>query len=390
MRRILPFLAIGAMAFTLSAQYPGSLPPGPGYPNPGYPPAQGYPPQGYPGQNPNPNLPDDVPGQPVARIGVLNGDASIQHRDSGEWTAAVVNAPLTAGDAISLPPGSRAELQLDFGNFVRIDGDTELRFAAFDGAHAQIQLSRGSITWRALRDSPLRVEISTPVVAVHPERLSAVRIEAAADGSTRVTVRRGEAEASTPRGTEHVREASTMLVHGAPDGNAEYQMVPAAPPDAWDSWNDQRDGFLSRAQSNRYVSPDIYGAEDLDAAGRWGYDPNYGNVWTPNVPPGWAPYSDGSWVWVDPYGWTWVDAMPWGWAPFHYGSWYFRVGFGWTWFPGSRLAHYWWHPAMVGFFGFGSNIGWVPLAPYERFRPWYGPGVTVGVGFGFGRTVGVV
>jgi hypothetical protein len=39
---------------------------------------------------------------------------------------------------------------------------------------------------------------------------------------------------------------------------------------------------------------------------------------------------------------------------------------------------------MVGFFGFGSpgfgaslgfgygNVGWVPLAPYERYRPWYG------------------
>ncbi len=41
---------------------------------------------------------------------------------------------------------------------------------------------------------------------------------------------------------------------------------------------------------------------------------------------------------------------------------------------------------MVGFFGFGDpgfgvslgfgygNIGWVPLAPFERFRPWYGRG----------------
>ena len=41
---------------------------------------------------------------------------------------------------------------------------------------------------------------------------------------------------------------------------------------------------------------------------------------------------------------------------------------------------------MVGFFGFGEpgfgvslgfgygNIGWVPLAPFERFRPWYGRG----------------
>ncbi len=26
-------------------------------------------------------------------------------------------------------------------------------------------------------------------------------------------------------------------------------------------------------------------------------------------------------------------------------------------------------------FGFGfGNVGWVPLAPFEAFRPWYGPG----------------
>ena len=142
------------------------------------------------------------------------------------------------------------------------------------------------------------------------------------------------------------------------------------------------------------MSPDITGAEDLDAYGRWGYDPAYGNVWTPNVPPGWAPYSNGQWVWEDYYGWTWVDYDPWGWAPFHYGSWYFRAGFGWSWFPGPRYGHYWYHPAMVGFFGFGGgvgvgfgfgNVGWIPLAPFEVFRPWYGPGWFGGGAFGGGR-----
>lgn len=45
---------------------------------------------------------------------------------------------------------------------------------------------------------------------------------------------------------------------------------------------------------------------------------------------------------------------------------------------------------MVGFFGFGEpgfgvslgfgygNVGWVPLAPFERYRPWYGRGFTGG------------
>ena len=368
----------------LFAQYLGQNP-NPQYP--GQPPGD-YSNQGQTNQGRNPPQYDDQPGQPVARLSVINGDASVLRGDSGEWTAAVLNAPLMAGDSISIPQGSRAELQLDSANFLRIDGNTEFRIAGFDAGHAQIQLSRGLVTWRVLRESGLQVEISTPVVAVHPLPLSEVRVEVAPDGSSRVTVRRGDVEASTQRGTERVHEGNMMLAGTLNGQPGDAQVVSAAPADAWDGWNEQRDSYLTRAQSNRYVSPDIDGTEDLDAAGRWGYDPAYGNVWTPNVPPAWAPYREGNWVWSDYYGWTWVDAAPWGWAPYHYGSWYFRTGFGWSWFPGSRSGHYWYRPAMVSFFGFGANIGWIPLAPFEAFRPWYGRGLRPGIGVGFGIGVG--
>jgi hypothetical protein len=185
-----------------------------------------------------------------------------------------------------------------------------------------------------------------------------------------------------------------MLVRGSVD-DPEYQVVNAPPRDGWDNFNDQRDAYLERSQSNRYVSPDINGAEDLDAYGRWGYDPAYGNVWTPAVPPAWAPYQNGQWVWEDYYGWTWVDYDPWGWAPFHYGSWYQRAGYGWTWFPGVRTGRYFYHPALVGFFGFGGagfgfgfgNVGWCALAPFEVFHPWYGPGWFAGGRFGMPNRV---
>jgi hypothetical protein len=241
-----------------------------------------------------------------------------------------------------------------------------------------------------LRESNAQSELSTPALAVRPLRLSEVRAEVAPDGSTRIIVRKGDAELSTPRGTERIHEGNMMLVRGTPD-DPEYQIVSASVRDGWDSWNDQRDSYLERSQSNRYVSQDIQGAEDLDNYGRWGYDAQYGNVWTPTVQANWAPYQNGQWVWEDYYGWTWVDNDPWGWAPFHYGSWYFRTGYGWSWFPGQRYARQWWRPAMVGFFGFGGgvgvsvgfgNIGWVPLAPYETYHPWYGRGWYGGGRFG--------
>lgn len=390
-----------AVSVSLMAQQPGyqQAPyPQPPYQQPPYQQGPYYPPQqpgGQPpqySQQPQQQSQDgapDQPGQAVARLGVMNGDVSVRRGDSGDWVAAALNAPLMPGDSISVAAGGRAEMQLDNANYVRIGGDTEIRISDLQPGHIQIQMAKGLITYRVLRDSNNQAEISTPSVAVHPLRLSAVRIEIAPDGITRISVRHGDVEASTPRGSEHVHEGSVMLVRGTPD-EPEYQVAVASGRDSWDGFNDQRDSYLTRAQSNRNLNPDIYGGEDLDAYGNWGNDPQYGPVWTPNVPQTWTPYSDGQWVWEDFYGWTWVDYSPWGWAPFHYGSWYLRAGYGWTWFPGPRIGHYWWHPAMVGFFGFGGgvgigfgfgNVGWVPLAPFERFHPWYGPGFArVGVG----------
>src|SRR5262249_16249602 len=90
---------------------------------------------------------------------------------------------------------------------------------------------------------------------------------------------------------------------------------------------------------------------------------------------------EGRWTWEDWYGWTWVSSDPWGWAPYHYGRWFHQPGFGWCWYPGLRSVRHYWSPALVGFFGFGGgggfgfgfgNVGWVPLAPYEVFHPWWG------------------
>ncbi len=339
-----------------------------------------------PGNEQNAGSPPDEPGRPVARLGVLSGDASVRRGDTGDWVAASLNAPLMQGDSLSVSPGGAAEFQLDFSSFARVAGDSEVRIAEFENGRVQLQLAKGLVTYRVLRQTNGVAEISTPLAAVRPNGIASVRVEVAPDGSTRVTVRHGEVEVNTQRGAEHVREGNMMLIKGTAD-DPEFQLLSAPAHDPWDTWSDQRDAYLQRAQSPQYVSQEISGAEDLDNYGRWNYDPAYGNVWTPTVPATWAPYREGRWVWEDYYGWTWIDASPWGWAPFHYGSWYQRPGFGWCWFPGRRYDHYWYRPALVSFFGFGGrggvgigigfgfgNIGWVPLAPYERYHPWYGRG----------------
>jgi hypothetical protein len=135
--------------------------------------------------------------------------------------------------------------------------------------------------------------------------------------------------------------------------------------------------MIQRA-SFRYVSPEISGAEELDANGAWMPGTEYGAIWFPSsVPDGWAPYRYGHWVHHDPWGWVWVEDEPWGYAPFHYGRWVNYYG-RWGWVPGPPASHPVWSPALVVFAGgLHFSIGglhvsaWFPLGPGEPYRPPY-------------------
>lgn len=327
---------------------------------------------------------EDEPGRGVARVSLINGDVSIRRSDSGDWVAAAPNSPLVAADQVLTGPGSRAEVQFDYANFLRLSSDTEIRIAQLENRRYQIQVARGTVMVDVLRESEADFEVDTPNVSVRPVKRGMYRITVTPDGDSEITVREGEAEAFTPRGTERLRSGRTMLVRGSAD-SPDYQMVRAPDRDEWDRWNDERDKRLERSNAYQYVSRDIYGADDLDGYGRWVNVPPYGWVWSPSgVAVDWAPYRYGRWGWVDYYGWTWISSDPWGWAPYHYGRWFYGAPYGWCWYPGPRHNRYYWRPALVGFFGYGGrgvnigvgfgfgNVGWVPLAPYETFHPWYG------------------
>jgi hypothetical protein len=323
------------------------------------------------------------PGRAVARISVLTGDVSVRRGDSGEVVAAALNAPLMADDRVLTASSSRAEVQLDSANLIRIGANSEVRFSALDVRNSQLQIAAGTVTFRVLRPSQAQIELDTPSVAVRPLRQGIYRITVRDDGTSEVTVRLGEAEVDSQRGGERLQAGQTMNARG-PANDPEFQIAQANPPDSWDRFNDDRDRYLERSQSYQRVSPDVYGAEDLDQYGQWSNDPTYGSVWTPNVAPGWAPYQSGRWVWEDFYGWTWVSNDPWGWAPYHYGRWFYGP-VGWSWYPGPIHSRYYWAPAYVGFLGWGGGggvsvgfgfggVGWVPLAPFEVCHPWWGRG----------------
>lgn len=323
--------------------------------------------------------PDNLPGRGVARISVIQGDVSLRRGDSGDHVSAALNAPLVVSDRLFTGAGSRAEVQFDWANMIRLSSNSEIRFSELEYRRYQVQIARGTVTFRVLREIDAEVELSTPSVSVRPVKKGIYRITVQEDGTSEITVRDGEAEVFTPRGSERLREGRTMLARGTAS-DPEYQIVHEIAQDDWDRWNEYRDRDLARSRSYTYVSRDIYGAEDLDYQGRWIYVSPYGYVWSPHVVGGWAPYRFGRWTWIDWYGWSWVSHDPWGWAPYHYGRWFHAPLYGWCWWPGGLHARHYWRPALVAFFGFGNagigfgfgRVGWVPLAPYEPYYAWYG------------------
>ncbi len=96
---------------------------------------------------------------------------------------------------------------------------------------------------------------------------------------------------------------------------------------------------------------------ELSPYGEWVQDPQYGQVWSPNVDPDFQPYGTaGHWEMTE-YGNTWVSDYPWGWAPFHYGRWVMAYN-RWAWVP-----DYEWGPAWVNWRNGGGYYGWAPLGP---------------------------
>ena len=321
----------------------------------------------------------------VARVSIIQGDASTQRGDNGEWSAATVNTPISVGDTLSTGDNSRAELQLDALDVLRLSNDSSAKLSALARNQIQIQVSQGLVTFSALHGSSSAVEIDTPNVAVRPRGDGQFRILVSSNSQTIVTVRRGSADIATPQGSTSVSEGQSITVDGT--DNPQYQVSNSPSRDDWDSWNNDRDNVILNAQSWQHTNRNYTGTEDLDGYGNWQNVPDYGQVWVPSVAPGWAPYRAGRWVYEPYYGWTWVSYEPWGWAPYHYGRW-FVYGGNWAWWPGPVVAYpgYYpvWAPAYVSFWGWGGggfgfgigfgwgHVGWLPIGPCDWYRPWYG------------------
>src|SRR3954447_21208490 len=86
----------------------------------------------------------------VARISLMNGEVSVRRGDSGEWVAGVINAPLMTDDRIATGPNSRAEVEFDANNAIRIGANAEIHLSQLEYNHYQMEMARGLATYRVL------------------------------------------------------------------------------------------------------------------------------------------------------------------------------------------------------------------------------------------------
>ena len=324
----------------------------------------------------------------VARVSWIRGDVSTQRGDNGEWVAAIVNTPISQDDRISTGDKSRAELQLDYADTLRMSDRVTVKIATLTRSQILLQVGEGLTTYTVNRGAEASSEIDTPNASIRPYGGEGeFRILVNSDAETEVIVRRGSADISTPQGSTRVDAGQMISIAGT--DNPQYKVAQAPSRDDWDNWNSDRNRTFANSEGPRRTNRYYTGSEDLDPYGRWTTVPDYGQVWVPNVASGWAPYRAGRWVWQPYFGWTWVSYEPWGWAPYHYGRW-LPYGAGWAWWPGPVAAYpaYYpvWAPAYVSFFGWGGggfgvgvgfgfgfgHVGWLPCGPGDWYHPWYG------------------
>jgi hypothetical protein len=325
----------------------------------------------------------DVPGR-VGRIAFLQGDVQAYSETDPEWKVAYLNQPITSRNSIFVGDAGRAEISVG-STTLAMDAGSQVDIQQLDDNTFDANVVRGRVSLRVRRfDANDAYNVAVPGADFALLRPGRYRIDAL-QSSGGITVFEGQASVQGDRGDVLVEAGNGLRVAVNPaDPNAAPQLLSAAPiPVALDDWVLARESRFRNSQSERYVSPNMTGYEDLDANGRWANEEDLGPVWYPTtyVQADWAPYRYGRWAYVAPWGYTWIDDAPWGFAPFHYGRWV-QVGARWGWCPGAYIARPVYAPALVGFYGgdgfsasfsigTGPAVGWYPLAPWQRYSPQY-------------------
>ena len=314
----------------------------------------------------------------VGRLSYMSGSVLIYNQDNVAWENASLNRPVTTGDVFYTAVDARAEIRV--GSIaIRLAGDTQVQMVQLDDRHVYVQLDQGRAAVRLVsNDDVADFSLSTPEGQMYATQPGSYSFDSYSD-LTSATAWRGMLEFHGSDGLKTSIQAMERAEFQNDNGVIRPRFSAPLRDDFY-AWVSERIAADERAGAPRYVSPQMTGAEDLQAYGNWESTADYGPIWYPTtIVVGWAPYRYGHWAWIAPWGWTWVDDAPWGFAPFHYGRWV-QWHDHWCWAPGRYVARPVYAPALVAWIGTagfsltissGPSVGWFPLGPREVYVPSY-------------------
>ena len=313
-----------------------------------------------------------------ARVSYFQGNVSIQPNGVDGWGQAYFNQPLGPGDRLYTDQQSQGSFQASqVRAYFSANSDVTLINLNQNGVELGVAQGSSNIFSDGFPPGMGSVNVQTPNGSIGANSKAGFRVDAFPDQQSTIVTNYADYSDLTLNGAggfflllhpgESIQLIGTNPVYAQP--------LQPAPYDEFEHWSMARETHRFNSISTRYVSVEMPGYDELDTAGDWQPESDYGPIWFPHVEAGWAPYHYGHWVNMPFYGWTWVADEPWGAAPFHYGRWVVAGG-RWGWIPGPREGHPVWSPAQVVFAG-GVQVGgvgvsvWFPLGPGEAYKPWY-------------------
>ena len=189
----------------------------------------------------------------VARVSVLLGNVSVEPASVDQFSAAVVNDPLTTGDRLYTDVGANAELET--GQVaVRLGQQTDLTVTAMTDPLEQFGLAQGSVHLRSFAIPPgTTVELDTPNVAVTVLQRGDVRVDVDPDsGTTTVEVVSGEVQVDGNGFQQVLDPGQPVQLTGVDPVVAQPMDEP--PADGLDAFSGDRDAaYQSALQGERRV-----------------------------------------------------------------------------------------------------------------------------------------
>jgi len=327
----------------------------------------------------------------VGHISHVEGELLRYVPDDDDWVATVEDAPCGIDDVLYTGEHAKAELIMPNNTWIRIGSNTQIHLIQLENDATEIDIDSGTARLYN-KSSTATIKATTPFgsIAAPPFSICDLYLE---DDSIQVSTLEGSVD------FVHVADNTRYeVIAGSSSLRAGHQEVASSEEivdDPWHSWNAERDDLWEKRFAEQEDSPDYlpealhYESYALEENGIWEnvyYEGRNRSFWRPlYVSSHWSPFTVGRWTaWYGDH--CWIPYEPFGYITHHYGNWVHINSCGrWYWAPprchtgirsGSFLnIEFGWYPGRVSWIHRGGYVGWIPLAPFERYysRSYWGP-----------------